>query len=59
MIEYYIHPEACTGCGLCKRECPQEAILGERKEPHTIDQTLCVKCGVCQDVCSFDAIGVR
>lgn len=59
LIEYYIHPEACTGCGLCKRECPQEAILGERKEPHTIDQTLCVKCGVCQDVCSFDAIGVR
>ncbi len=59
LIEYYIVPEACTGCGLCMRQCPQEAISGERKEPHVIDQELCITCGVCHDVCRFDAVGVR
>jgi NADH:ubiquinone oxidoreductase subunit F (NADH-binding) len=59
MIEYTIDPAACTGCGLCIRECPQDAIRGERKEPHAIDQELCIRCGICHDVCSFDAVGVR
>ena len=48
--------EACKGCGLCAKNCPQEAISGERKEPHEIDQELCIKCGVCFEVCPFDAV---
>ena len=59
LIEYTINPAVCTGCGLCMRQCPQEAISGERKEPHVIDQELCIKCGVCHDVCRFDAVRVR
>ncbi len=59
LIEYYIIEEACTGCGLCMRKCPQEAISGEKKEPHVIDQELCITCGICHDVCRFDAVGVR
>jgi NADH:ubiquinone oxidoreductase subunit F (NADH-binding) len=59
LIEYYIIEDACTGCGLCRRKCPQEAISGEKKEPHVIDPELCIKCGVCYDVCRFDAVGVR
>jgi NADH:ubiquinone oxidoreductase subunit F (NADH-binding)/(2Fe-2S) ferredoxin len=47
LIEYYIVGDKCTGCGLCRRTCPQEAISGEKKEPHVID------------VCKFDAVGVR
>jgi len=58
LIEYYI-TDACTGCTLCARKCPQGAISGERKKPHAIDQALCIKCGVCRDVCKFDAVGVR
>jgi NADH:ubiquinone oxidoreductase subunit F (NADH-binding)/(2Fe-2S) ferredoxin/Pyruvate/2-oxoacid:ferredoxin oxidoreductase delta subunit len=59
LIEYYILADACTGCGLCRRKCPQEAISGERKEPHIIDLEKCIKCGVCFDVCKFDAVAVR
>jgi NADH:ubiquinone oxidoreductase subunit F (NADH-binding)/(2Fe-2S) ferredoxin/Pyruvate/2-oxoacid:ferredoxin oxidoreductase delta subunit len=59
LIEYYIVGDKCTGCGLCRRTCPQEAISGEKKEPHVIDPALCIKCGVCLDVCKFDAVGVR
>ena len=56
LFVYQITPEACKGCGLCKKNCPQEAISGERKEPHEIDQDLCIKCGVCFNVCKFGAV---
>lgn len=59
LIEYYIIEDQCIGCGLCRRKCPQEAISGEKKEPHTIDPELCIRCGICHDVCKFDAVGVR
>jgi NADH:ubiquinone oxidoreductase subunit F (NADH-binding)/(2Fe-2S) ferredoxin/Pyruvate/2-oxoacid:ferredoxin oxidoreductase delta subunit len=59
LIEYYIIEDECIGCGLCRRKCPQEAISGEKKEPHTIDPELCIRCGICHDVCKFDAVGVR
>jgi len=59
LIEYYVIADNCTGCDLCARRCPTGAAQGERKEPHTIDQELCIQCGVCFDVCRFDAIGIR
>jgi NADH-quinone oxidoreductase subunit F len=59
LITYTIDPEACTGCAACARQCPQEAISGERKEPHKIDQDLCIRCGVCLDTCRFNAVMVE
>jgi Fe-S-cluster-containing hydrogenase component 2 len=41
---------------LCKKECPVEAISGERKTPHVIDQEKCEACGRCYQVCRFSAI---
>ncbi|MBU0697867.1 MAG: 4Fe-4S binding protein, partial [Proteobacteria bacterium] len=32
LITYTIDPEKCTGCGICKRECPYNSIKGARKK---------------------------
>ena len=53
---YQIDPETCTGCGICRKNCPVEAITGERKQPHVIDQAICTKCNTCFEKCPFGAI---
>ena len=58
LILYSVLEEKCTGCGLCLRKCPQDAVSGEKKQPHHIDQETCIKCGVCYDQCRFEAIEV-
>ncbi len=59
LFHYEIDTEACTGCQSCARKCPQEAITGEKKKPHQLDQTKCIKCGICYDACKFGAIVIR
>ncbi len=59
LLTYTIDPEKCTGCTLCARNCPTDAISGKVKEIHKIDQDLCIKCGNCFDVCNFDAVNVE
>ncbi|HWI62922.1 MAG TPA: NADH-ubiquinone oxidoreductase-F iron-sulfur binding region domain-containing protein [Symbiobacteriaceae bacterium] len=56
LISYAIDREKCTGCVLCARNCPVDAISGEKRQPHTIDPEICIKCGACFDVCKFDAV---
>ncbi|HTX67550.1 MAG TPA: NADH-ubiquinone oxidoreductase-F iron-sulfur binding region domain-containing protein [Thermoleophilia bacterium] len=58
LIKYTIDPDACNGCHACFGACPTNAISGERKQLHTIDQKLCIKCDTCRQVCKFDAVPV-
>ena len=51
LISYSIQPEKCKGCGICLRNCPVEAISGEKQKPHVINQAKCTKCGTCLEVC--------
>ena len=59
LFHYEIDEADCTGCRVCFRKCPQEAVSGEKKKPHTIDQEKCIKCGICYDACKFEAVKIR
>jgi NADH:ubiquinone oxidoreductase subunit F (NADH-binding) len=58
LIDYKIIPGVCTGCTVCARNCPVEAISGERRQLHVIDSDTCIRCGICMQVCNFNAIEV-
>ena len=56
LLSFRIDPQLCVGCTLCSRNCPVDAIIGERKEAHFIDTSKCIKCGTCMEKCKFKAI---
>ena len=51
LISYYIDPEKCQACMICYRNCPANAIIGEKMKIHIVDQSKCIKCGSCYDLC--------
>lgn len=59
LFYYEIDPEECTGCRVCAKKCPQEAIFGEKKEPHHLEQDKCIKCSICYEACKFNAVIIK
>jgi ferredoxin len=59
LVDFFINPEVCNGCGLCMKSCDSNAISGEKKKPHVIDQSICVKCGKCITICRQSAVEKR
>jgi len=51
IASYYIDPEKCQACMICRKRCPVEAISGGKNLIHVIDQEKCIKCGTCFEVC--------
>jgi coenzyme F420-reducing hydrogenase delta subunit/Fe-S-cluster-containing hydrogenase component 2 len=58
VISYYIDPDKCQACMICRQRCPVEAISGGKNRIHVIDQEICIKCGTCFDACPprFNAV---
>lgn len=57
LASYIIDEEKCKQCGICKKNCPVDAIEGEvRQGAFKIIQDKCIKCGTCEAKCPFKAI---
>ena len=51
-----IDEERCIGCAKCLPPCPVDAIVGMRKQMHTILAELCTGCELCVAPCPVDCI---
>ena len=56
LLQYKILLDKCKKCGKCQKNCPVDAIEGDRKSEFVIDQEKCIKCGLCVTSCPFDAV---
>ncbi len=48
----------CTACGVCIKNCSQEAIAFDADKKAKIDYTKCIGCGQCAFACGFGAAQV-
>jgi NADH:ubiquinone oxidoreductase subunit F (NADH-binding) len=53
---WFIDVDMCTGCSICAKRCPSEAIIGTTRHPYFIVQEKCIGCGICYEVCKFSAV---
>src|SRR5271163_1455175 len=51
-----IDEEICIGCAKCLPPCPVDAIIGARKQMHTVVAELCTGCELCIAPCPVDCI---
>lgn len=48
----------CIGCIKCLPPCPVDAIIGARKQTHTVIAALCTGCELCIAPCPVDCISM-
>lgn len=53
-----IQKDSCVACGMCIKNCAQDAISFDENKKADIDYNKCVGCGQCVAICQFDAAQV-
>ncbi|CDZ16462.1 Electron transport complex protein rnfB [Candidatus Johnevansia muelleri] len=51
-----IRENKCIGCTKCLRVCPVDAIIGTKKNMHTVIELLCTGCELCVTACPVNCI---
>ncbi len=52
--------DECIYCGICAKNCPQEAIEVNRDEKSwKLDEDKCVKCGLCTEKCPKKCLEIK
>lgn len=49
--------DTCSGCGICEKRCPVQAISLEERKP-SVDLKKCLGCGICAEVCGKESISM-
>lgn len=53
-----IHEELCIGCTKCITACPVDAIIGTKKNMHTVITNDCTGCELCIPACPMDCMSL-
>lgn len=59
LLTFTIDNSLCSGCGLCLKKCPNDAIVGDKGQAHYIVQDKCIQCGMCFETCRLKAISIN
>jgi NAD-dependent dihydropyrimidine dehydrogenase PreA subunit len=51
-----VNKKKCSGCGICVKKCPVNAIVLNKSGTVNVDGKLCIGCGVCIRFCPTNAL---
>ena len=54
-----VNKNICVACGVCRLECPREAIKIHQGCYALVNEEICVGCGLCQKACPANAIEIK
>jgi len=54
-----VNPDLCTGCGICEKACPYQAIRVNDDKKAEVIEAACAGCGTCAAECRYEAVSMR
>jgi NAD-dependent dihydropyrimidine dehydrogenase PreA subunit len=54
-----VNTASCVACGVCRTQCPRQAISIYKGCFAVVDENSCVGCGLCAQACPANVIEVK